>query len=149
MNTYHRSTVKGTLAPFTTLFLAVIAISILLLSGCSSAKPVLFIEQSEIDLGDVVNGDIISRDIVIGNDGDAELVVASVSTSCGCTTAQLDPMTLAPGQRGTLHIEFDSGAHGPDLTGTLIRQVFINAADPDLPEGMVELTANIVAPTQE
>ncbi len=149
MNNRHRLTLKGRTTAFTTLSLAAIAITILLLSGCSSAKPKLFIEQTELDLGDVVNGDIISRDIVVSNDGDAELVVASVSTSCGCTTAQLDPMTLAPGQRGTLHIEFDSGAHGPDLTGTLVRQVFINAADPDLPEGMVELTANIVAPVQE
>jgi hypothetical protein len=42
-----------------------------------------------------------------------------------------------------LHIEFDSGFHGPDLTGPLIRQVFIKSNDLQRPELQVELSVNV------
>jgi hypothetical protein len=54
-------------------------------------------------------------------------------------------MTIAANQNGVLHIEFDSGFHGPDLTGPLIRQVFINSNDPQQPELKVELFVNVEA----
>jgi hypothetical protein len=47
-----------------------------------------------------------------------------------------------------LHIELDAGAHGPELTGRLVRQVFINSNDPAQPEVTVELVVNITPPRQ-
>ena len=117
----------------------------LFLVACKSKAPQISLELTEIDLGDVVNGEVIIRDVVVRNEGDAALVVDTVSTSCGCTQATLEPMTLAPGQDATLHIEFDSGAHGPDLNGSLVRQVFINSNDPQQPEALIELSANVMA----
>ncbi|KAA3661889.1 MAG: hypothetical protein DWQ04_15060 [Chloroflexi bacterium] len=49
---------------------------------------------------------------------------------------------------GTLFIEFDSGAHGPELTGTLIRQVFVVSNDPEQAEAVVKLAANILPPEE-
>ena len=40
----------------------------------------------------------------VSNEGDAPLVVETVTTSCGCTTAVLEPMTIAPGESGILRI---------------------------------------------
>ncbi|HLE73125.1 MAG TPA: hypothetical protein VI688_02660 [Anaerolineales bacterium] len=54
-------------------------------------------------------------------------------------------MEIQPGASGTLTIEFDSGAHGEALTGSLVRQVFIASNDPQQPEVQVELVANILA----
>lgn len=113
------------------------------LAACSST-PQLEIETTTMDLGDVVNGDIAGRDVTVHNNGTAPLVVDSVSTSCGCTSATLTPMTIDPGETGTLHIELDSGAHGPELTGPLVRQVFLASNDPAQPEAQVELTVNIL-----
>jgi hypothetical protein len=48
---------------------------------------------------------------------------------------------------GTLTVVFDSGAHGPEFTGQLIRQVFIATNGPEQPEIVVELEANILPPT--
>src|SRR5690606_38188690 len=84
-------------------------------------------------------------EVVVRNDGDAPLVVDTVTTSCGCTTAVLEPMTLAPGESGTLRIAFDSGAHGPDLRGPLMREVMIASNDPVTPEAVIAVTANILA----
>jgi hypothetical protein len=119
----------------------------LFLVACNSGKPSITLEATNLDLGIVVNGDLVSRDLTVRNDGDADLVIDSIITSCTCTQASVNPMTIAPNQSGVLHIEFDSGFHGPDLTGPLIRQVFINSNDPQRPEFKVELRVIVDANT--
>jgi hypothetical protein len=117
----------------------------LLLSACGG-QPQIMISETTIQLGDVVNGQIIERDLRVENTGEAALTIDAVTTSCGCTQASIELTTIPPGGSGTLHIEFDSGAHGPALTGELIRQVFVVSNDPQQPELMVELSANILSP---
>ena len=126
------------------IFFAVILLGFLL-AACSSGQPNISVEETSLDLGDVVNGKIVSRDLFVRNNGEADLVVESIITSCTCTQATVDPMTIGANESGTLHIEFDSGFHGPDLTGPLIRQVFINSNDPQQPELQVELVVNVEA----
>jgi len=129
---------KKTMQKRTLLFMLFVSIS-LLLTACGG-QPEISVESIETDWGHVINGDIISRDVAVRNDGAAPLIIESVSTSCSCTAATLTPMTIEPGQTGTLRIEFDSGLHGPDLTGKLLRQVFIASNDPDLPEVIIEFS---------
>jgi len=121
------------------LFLLFITIGLLLVA-CGGKQSQIAIEPVETDWGHVVNGNILSREVTVRNEGAAPLIIESVSTSCSCTAATLTPMTIAPGETGTLHIEFDSGAHGPDLTGELVRQVFVTSNDPDLPEAKIEFS---------
>ncbi len=128
----------GTMQKRTLLFLFLLTVG-LLLTACGG-QPQINVEPIETDWGRVVNGDILSRDVAVRNDGAAPLIVESVSTSCSCTAATLTPMTIEPGETGTLHIEFDSGLHGPDLTGKLLRQIFIASNDPDLPEVIIEFS---------
>lgn len=116
-----------------------------LLAACSSERPIIAVESANLDLGNVVNGEIVSQDLSVRNDGDADLIIDSIFTSCTCTRASVSPMIIGASQSGTLHIEFDSGFHGPDLTGPLIRQVFINSNDPQQPELQMELTVNVKA----
>lgn len=118
---------------------------IVILSACAG-QPKIEISEPNLQLGDVVNGEIIERELGVKNTGQADLTIDSVTTSCGCTQASVEPMTIPPGGSGTLHIEFDSGAHGPELTGQLIRQVFVATNDPQQPEAIVELEANILPP---
>lgn len=112
----------------------------LLLAACSTKESSIVIEATNLDLGHVVNGEIVGREVIVRNEGQADLVIDGVTTSCSCTQATITPMILAPGESGVLHIEFDSGAHGPELTGRLIRQVFVASNDPAQPEAKVELT---------
>lgn len=125
----------------------------LLLAACgggttagAAGRPQIVLEATALELGDLSNGVVAERDVTVTNAGDAPLVVESVMTTCGCTNAALEPMTLAPGQSGTLHIAFDSGAHGPDLRGDVMRRVMLASNDPAQPEVVVELTANITDP---
>jgi hypothetical protein len=116
-----------------------------LLVACNSGQPSINVEATNLDLGDVVNGDIVIRELAVRNEGEADLAIESIITSCTCTQATVNPMTIPAGQSGILHIEFDSGFHGPDLTGPLIRQVFIKSNDPQQPEVQVELLVNVEA----
>lgn len=128
------------------LFIGVAGMAILL-SACGG-QPHISVADQELDLGDVVNGEVITRQVSVQNDGQAALTIEAVTTSCGCTQATMDPMTIPPGGGGTLSIEFDSGAHGPELTGQLIRQVFIASNDPQRSEVIVEVAANILPPDE-
>jgi hypothetical protein len=114
--------------------------------AAAGSAPRLALEETTLALGDVPNGEIVERELAVRNDGDAPLVVEKVVTSCGCTTATLEPMTLAPGESGALRIAFDSGAHGPELRGSLVREVTLLSNDPTMPEAVVALTANILPP---
>ncbi|MBK5108184.1 MAG: DUF1573 domain-containing protein [Anaerolineales bacterium] len=116
----------------------------MILTACAGGEPQINLETTNFDFGDVVNGDVLERDLVVNNEGNQPIIAQSVSTTCGCTTATLEPMTIPAGGSANLHITFDSGAHGPELTGQITRQIFITSNDPDQPEAMVEFTANIV-----
>lgn len=126
------------------MFIGVVAL-VMGLGACGS-QPQIIVAENNLELGDVVNGNIVERDVSIQNNGQADLSIEAVTTSCGCTQATVDPMTIPPGGSSTLHIEFDSGAHGSELTGELIRQIFIASNDPQQPEVVVELAANILPP---
>lgn len=115
------------------------------LVACGFAQPGIAVDATNFDFGEVVNGEIATHDFIVRNEGNAPLIVESVITTCGCTTATLEPMTIPAGESGVLHVAFDSGAHGPDLTGEIIRQVFITSNDPDQPETVFEISANVLA----
>lgn len=118
------------------------------LAACRPGEPRITVDTAQIDFGDVPNGQIAARDLVVRNEGDGLLVVDKIATSCGCTSASLEPMRLGPGEQGRLAIAYDSGAHGPDLRGVQTRQVFLTSNDPAQPELVVELTVNVTAPVE-
>jgi len=118
----------------------------LLLTACAASQPDVSLETTEFDFGDVINGVIMEKDLMIRNIGTADLIVDTVTTTCGCTTAYLDLMTIPEGGIATLHIAFDSGAHGEELTGEVMRQVILISNDPKEPEATVQFVANILPP---
>ncbi len=123
------------------LFLFLTAI---VLSACQQAQPVLVADVLTYDFGDVVNGEVVSHDFLLRNEGSAPLIVETVITTCGCTTATLEPMTIQAGESGKVHVTFDSGAHGPDLRGAIVREIFITTNDLKQPETILEITAKII-----
>lgn len=116
----------------------------LVLAACAGGQPRLAAESERFDFGDVVNGEVLTHDLMVRNEGDAPLVVEAVSTSCGCTRATLEPMQIPPGGTATLHVVYDSGAHGPQLVGPVTRQIFIASNDPDRAEVVIEFDSNVL-----
>jgi hypothetical protein len=116
-----------------------------LLSSCFGGSPKLTLEEASVDLGEVINGDIRTLEISVRNDGTSDLVIESVTTSCGCTSAEVTPTTIPVGESGKLSINFDSGAHGPESNRPVIRQVFIATNDRNDPETEFQFSAVVVA----
>lgn len=127
------------------ILLMVTAVLSFVLVACNGRAQMTLAENS-LQLGDVVNGEVITRQMQVQNNGAADLVIENITTSCGCTQASITPTTIPAGGSGVLSITFDSGAHGPGLTGPLLRQVFITSNDPQQPEMVVDLAANILPP---
>jgi hypothetical protein len=127
-------------------FIILVSILTFLLAACSSGQSRISPEMTEFSFGDVVNGEILTKEIVVTNTGSAPLVIEGISTSCGCTTAEMDVEQIDVSQSATLSIHFDSGAHGRELTGEFSRQVFIATNDPHNPEIVVKFNANILPP---
>jgi hypothetical protein len=118
----------------------------ILQTACASSQPQIEMELEKFDFGDVVNGVIASREVTVRNTGGADLVISTVTTTCGCTTASLDQMVIPAGDESVLQINFDSGAHGPYLEGEVLRRVILISNDPEQPEATVDFGANILLP---
>lgn len=117
------------------------------LAACGpSGQPDIELAQGEIDLGRVTNGEVRSVSVEVRNGGSAPLQIEAVTTSCGCTSATVAPQEIGPGQTGVLEITYDSGAHGPEFSGEVMRQVFIASNDPDEREVVFELHSDVVLP---
>jgi len=129
-----------------TLGLALLAATTALLSACSGGEPDIRLEEEQLDLGPVQNGEVRSFEVGVVNQGSRDLVIEAVSTSCGCTSARVIPTTIGPGESGSLQVTFDSGAHGPEELGPVLKQVFIASNDPDSPEVEFRLIADILPP---
>lgn len=127
-------------------YLIYLALFVLLLVGCVRSQPEIHLKTASFSFGTVENGDTLQRSVGLSNRGRAPLVIQEVSTSCSCTTGTIDPRTIPPGESGVLKIEFNSGAHGPELEGRVKRQIFITSNDSQNKEAVVEFTAEIVAP---
>lgn len=66
-----------------------------------------FTEES-FDFGTIEEGTVAKHDFVFKNTGDAPLIITNAAGSCGCTVPQWPREPIAPGEEGTIHVEFNS-----------------------------------------
>jgi hypothetical protein len=136
-----------------------VAGSLLAYSMTSGGSPEISVSPPNYDFGSITQREV-STTVQVRNDGDSDLVIEGISTSCGCTSAVLrvggrssptfgmhdNPSgwseTLLPNQAALLDITYDATLH-PD-NGPVLRIVYIKSNDPARPEVEVELTANVV-----
>jgi hypothetical protein len=115
----------------------------LLLGACGRAPPDILLWPEQIDMGQVPNGEIRQIEVEVQNIGESPLRIEQISTSCGCTTAGVDHSIVAVGETTILTVSFDSGAHGPEFTGSVVREVFLVTNDPDEEEVTFRFSADV------
>ena len=124
---------------------AVAGILLLVLTiGCSRGQPAIQLPETNHDFGEIQQGDVATMQLPVRNTGTEDLHIESVSTSCGCTSAEVEPATIPPDGEGTLTINYDSGVH-PDK-GPVWRIVYIASDDPETPEAQVEIRGMVNVP---
>jgi len=94
-------------------------------------------------LGSLGRKDVVNLRYIVVNDGDHDLVIDNVVTSCGCTTATLSHNIIPPGRRADIAVRFDAGYHKVDPGQQVVRIVWLMTNDPDTPVAEARLTAVI------
>ena len=106
-------------------------------------QPDIIVKPTNRDLGYVGRNDVINLNYAVVNEGNQDLIVDSLVTSCGCTTAELSNNIIPPGQRADLKVRFDVGFHQMAPGEQVVRIVWLKTNDPDMPIGIARLTATI------
>ncbi len=82
--------------------------------------PVMSFEEIEFDFGTTNEGEIVKHDFIFTNTGEAPLVIDTARASCGCTIPTFPREPIAPGETGTIAVEFNSQGR-PGITNKSIR----------------------------
>lgn len=83
----------------------------------SAASAQLAFDPPAIDLGAVKAGQLFERTVRVTNAGPQAVTVRELKSSCGCLSPKLEPMTLAPGQAGTLKLQINTLSNQPGPQG--------------------------------
>lgn len=134
-----------------------------LLADAPDNAPRINISESRQDLGTIgVNDGITSADFILTNQGQSDLVISKLASSCGCTSASLiyqdvegprfymaghgfeEPsddwqVNIAPSDEAIIRVYYDPTIH-PDLEGAVTRNISIFSNDPVDFETMVYIT---------
>lgn len=89
--------------------------------------------------GKVNEGEKVAYIFKFDNKGNSNLVLQSVSTTCGCTVPKYDRKPVEPGKSGTLEVVFDTSGRNGIQTKTVT--VKSNAKTPVV---ILKITAEVV-----
>ena len=134
--------------------IAVVGLAVLLIAVAAVAVGYAALPQApgqielsatEFDFGAVPNTGPVSHTFQVRNTGDGPLQISGVSTSCGCTTAEVANHKLASGQATDLTVTHDPLAHD-GATGEFMRVVYVRSDDPNRPEATLTIRVTVVKP---
>lgn len=92
-------------------------------------QPQIEINERFHDFGSIGATEVVTRQFVIANTGDAPLTISRAYTTCGCTTADFTSAIIPPGKVSIMTLVLDAGFH--DVRGQTVRRgVIIENNDP-------------------
>lgn len=106
-------------------------------------QPDVVVKPTDRSLGFVGSRDVINLTYSVVNQGDQDLVIDNMVTSCGCTTGELSHNIIPPGHRADLQVRFDVGYHRVKRGERVVRIVWLKTNDPDTPVAIARLTATV------
>lgn len=74
----------------------------------NTAVGVIEFENSVYDFGTIKEGKVVEHIFKFKNIGNAPVILAQVSASCGCTTPDYSKEPILPGKEGEVKVSFDS-----------------------------------------
>ena len=70
--------------------------------------PVIRFEEEEHDFGRIIEGETVSYSFNFTNSGKSDLIIAEVTSSCGCTVPSYPKTPIRPGESGVVKVAFNS-----------------------------------------
>lgn len=105
----------------------------------------VFITPQNRDLGRVIYGEVPTTTFTLTNFGPLPLKITRVSTSCGCTKAEVDKKELGAYEATEIKVSFNPAVHG-DATdvGSVTRTIYIQTDNPNFPQLINTITADVI-----
>src|SRR5262245_55113782 len=108
----------------------------------SGPGPRIAVDPPSFDFGRTLPQKAVSREFSLRNFGDQDLVIESVSTSCGCTVADdLAKKVIKPGDSLPLRVTLTT----PAGTGPITKSVMVRSNDPAHPLLEIKLKTTVAA----
>jgi len=82
--------------------------------------PIIAFEEKEHNFGKIIEGETVSFSFAFTNTGKRDLVIADVTTSCGCAVASYPKTAIKPEEKGAVRIAFDSRGRKGFQTKTVV-----------------------------
>ncbi len=112
--------------------------------GDRSLLPIITFEETEHDFGRIIEGETVSFNFTFTNTGKRDLVIADVSTSCGCTVPSYSKTAIRPRESGTIKIAFNSKGRRGFQTKTI---VVVANTQPNVTQ--LKIKSQVIAPGAE
>ena len=96
------------------------------------------------DLGEVIYGEVPTTTFTLTNFTPLPVKITRVSTSCGCTKAEVEKNELDAYEATEISVSFDPAVHG-DATdiGEVTRTIYIDTDNPNFPRLESIITARV------
>ena len=72
--------------------------------------PKIYSLEKEHDFGQIVEGSVVVHEFEVTNNGDSELYLIKVNSTCGCTVAKPSKEKLQPGETAKIKVSFNSAS---------------------------------------
>ncbi len=108
----------------------------------AASGPRIAVEPLSFDFGRVLPEKTLTKEFSIRNYGSEDLVIESVSTSCGCTVAELQTKVIKPGKSTPLEVRLSTRA---GQVGRITKSVLIKSNAGKTPLEL-KLEADVTAP---
>ena len=122
-------------------FIMLVLVGLFLLPACGKSPPRIAVEPAVQELGEVPQK-LIELKYTVKNEGESDLQILKISTSCDCTKAFLEQGKISAGQSAVLTVALDPTED--NLYGDVTRVIYLRSNDPENPEVSVEFHAFIV-----
>ncbi|CAO0822123.1 DUF1573 domain-containing protein [Desulfarculales bacterium] len=96
--------------------------------GTKNNGPKALFDKMEIVYNNVQEGDTLIAQFPFSNQGKQNLIINSVTPSCGCTVADFERVTL-PGGKGVINMNLDTSG----ISGSFRKTAVVNTNDPTNP----------------
>jgi hypothetical protein len=100
--------------------------------------PVLTLEKTTHDFGDIYQGDVVEHVFKFTNTGNQPLIITNIQISCGCTTPDWPRTPIMPGGKGEIKVGFNSNGKMNKQTKTL--PIISNAVN----DSSITFTTNVL-----
>jgi hypothetical protein len=102
--------------------------------------PQIQFKNAAVDLGNIKPESKNVANYTFTNVGKGTLKILDIVKTCGCTPFELTKREYAPGESGTIKVEYQATKAG----GTVLKHLFVMSNDPNNPRQELTLKANVV-----